>query len=233
MGQALMLCDSLARNGIGTVIATPHQLGRFENRTDAAAIRKATGQLNRRLAEEEIGLRVLPGAEVRLDERVGSLLHRDVILTLADAHRHVLLELPDDAFIDIEPLVVQLARQDISLIIAHPERNLPLFRHLRLLRRWLDRGVALQVTAASLLGHWGRMMKRGAWELLERGWVAVVASDAHDCGDRAPHMAEVSQVVAEELGNEAADLLCIENPLRVLRGEELVPALPVSRQEVW
>ena len=107
--EAIALCRVLAADNVSTVVATPHQLGRFEDRTKAEAIRRTVGVLNRALVERGIGLVVLPGAEVRVDERIDALLARGEILTLADAGRHVLLELPWDALIDIEPLLVQFA----------------------------------------------------------------------------------------------------------------------------
>ena len=89
------------------------------------AIRQAVDLLRAALRERGIDLQVLPGAEVRLDERMDELLARDEILTLADAGRHILLELPWDALIDIEPLLVQLACRGVHVILAHPGTERP------------------------------------------------------------------------------------------------------------
>lgn len=228
--EAAALCLLLARDGIGTVVATPHQLGRFEGHTGAAKVRETAEWLNDALADEGVALRVLPGAEVRLDERIGAFLVEDVILTLADMRRHILVELPDDAFIDLEPLLVQLADLNVALIIAHPERNIRLLRHPQAIRRWLICGASFQVTAASLTGHLGPEAHRAAWQLMAQGWVDVVATDAHDRCERSLCMRPAFEMIGATFGQALADLLCIENPFRVLMGESLVQAFSLKQE---
>lgn len=227
--QTVTLCRALTRHNIHTAVATPHQLGRFDGRTRPDEVRSAVQQLNQRLADEEIDLLVLPGAEVRLDERIGTLLSEDAILTLADLHRHILLELPRETFIDIEPLIVQLMDQGMGLVIAHPERNPRLFEQPDFLARWLTYGVALQVTAGSLTGGFGAATAQRAWGLLMRGWAAIVATDAHDCSPMSMCMRSAVKMITARLGRPAADLLCAGNPLRVLNGEDTVPVFGSER----
>jgi protein-tyrosine phosphatase len=206
---------------VSTVVATPHQLGPFENRAPAAGIRRAVRHLNEELAGHGIGLEVLCGAEVRVDERIDALLARDEILTLADAGRHLLLELPWDVVIDIEPLLVQLARRGVQVILAHPERNVPLLRHPGFLRRWLACGIGLQITAASFTGAWGRQARQAAWELVMCSQRVCIATDAHG-PDGCRHMTMAFRAVAARFGGALAHLWCVENPARVIRGEGLV-----------
>jgi protein-tyrosine phosphatase len=232
MEEALALCRSLVQENVSTVVATPHQLGCFENGPHAQVIRQTTGLLNSVLKEQGINLRVLPGAEVRLDERIDTLLTQDKILTLADAGRHLLLELPWDILIDIEPLLIQFACRGVHVILAHPERNVPLLRHPSLLRRWLACGVGLQITAASLTGDWGRHAKRAAWQLLTQGGRLCVATDAHRAVHPAPRLKAAFNAVAARLGYDRAYLLCVENPARVVRGEKLALTLAPSAQGV-
>jgi protein-tyrosine phosphatase len=220
--EALALCRGLAADHVETVVATPHQLGRFEDRTNAGAIRRSVGALNQALVERGIDLAVLPGAEVRVDERIDGLLARGEILTLADAGRHVLLELPWDTLIDIEPLLVQFALRGVHAILAHPERNGPLLERPEMLRRWTVSGVGVQVTAGSLTGNWGRYVERAAWRLVAQGGRACIATDAHD-GSQPSGMTEAFEAVAARFGRDLAHLLCVENPARVIRGEKLTP----------
>jgi protein-tyrosine phosphatase len=151
---------------------------------------------------------------------------------MADGGRHLLLELPWDALIDIEPLLLQLARRRIRVLLAHPERNVPLLRHPQVLQRWLACGVSLQITAASLAGDWGRHVKRAAWRLVAQGWATLVASDAHDEVALPPRMTRAHEMVAARLGHDLAYWLCIENPARVVRGEKLAAGWTQSQREV-
>ncbi len=231
--EALALCRLLADDNVGCVVATPHQLGGFEGRTDPDTVRSAIRRLDRELSDEGLDLRILPGGEVRLDERICALLAEEGILTLADRNRHILLELPQDVFIDIEPLIVQLVSGGIYPIIAHAERNAPLCKRRRTIRQWLTIGASLQVTAASLAGYFGPRVHHAAWSLIAEGTVAVVATDAHGCDAVGPCMTAAFEMIAAGFGETLASLLCIENPSRVLDGKDLIHAHSRNRQEVW
>ncbi len=121
--EALELCRALSEDGITTVIATPHQLGRYDGRCQAWEVRSAVAKLNTALAQEGLPLEVAPGADVRVDERIPALLEKDLVLTLADRGRHLLLELPREVFIDLKPLLVELAARGIEAVVCHPERR--------------------------------------------------------------------------------------------------------------
>jgi len=228
MEEALALCACLAQDHVSTVVATPHQLGCFEDRVETSAIRRGVCLLNRALEKRGIDLAVLPGAEVRVDERIDEMLARNRILTVADAGRHLLLELPWDSLLDIEPLLRQLARRGLRVILAHPERNIPLLRHPEILLGWRACGVGLQITAASLLGEWGRCAKRAAWELLTPGDRVLVATDAHDSVSASAQMTTAFAAVADRLGCDVAHRVCVENPARVVWGESLA-RVPMPR----
>lgn len=228
MDEALALCRGLADDGIGVVVATPHQLGRYCDANEASQIRKAVSDLDERLRQNRIPLSVMPGGDVRVDERICQLLEQDKILTLADGGRYVLLELPHEVFIDIQPLIVQLASMGIEVIVSHPERHPVLARDFRVLLKWLERGVYLQVTAGSLLGEFGSAAQNAAWHFLASGWSSFVATDAHDLSGRAPRMNAAYKQISGRLGNALARLVCSENPLRVLEGRNIQTGFPTT-----
>lgn len=108
-------------------------------------------------------------------------------------------------------------------IITHPERNAVLQRHIDKLASWVAEGCRLQVTAQSLRGSFGRGAKKFSRELLNRGLVHFIASDAHDTERRPPRLDEAYRWVLEEFGAALAQRLFVENPAAVLAGE-LLPA---------
>jgi protein-tyrosine phosphatase len=168
-----------------------------------------------------------------VDERIVRLLAEGRILTLADMSRYILLELPSDVFIDVGPLLVELASEGLSPIIAHPERNAPLLEHPEAVRRWLACGASLQATAASLTGDFGPRVEHAVWRLMEEGWVDVVATDAHHSHSSPPRMTAAFERIGACLGRDLAHLLCTDNPSRVVRGERLVSVHTWRGQEVY
>jgi protein-tyrosine phosphatase len=132
------LCRSLVDDGISTVIATPHQLGRYNDGNEAYKVRQKVAELNRVLESEGVGLKVLAGGDVRVDERICRLLEDDKVLTLGDGGRFILLELPHQIFIDIEPLLIELLSIGVRAVISHPERHFAFSQQHNVFLRWLE-----------------------------------------------------------------------------------------------
>lgn len=230
MEESLDLCRMLAAEGIATVVATPHQLGRYENFNKAATIRESVKNLNRKLKKNAIPVNILPGGEVRVDERICELLKTDKILTLADGGKYLLLELPHEVFIDIEPLLIELASMNIQSIIAHAERIVSISSNSRLLSKWFEQSAHLQITASGLLGDFGPEGQRIAWDFLSSGQAIIVATDSHNTDSRKPRMKRAFRQISDNLGKELAYLACIENPSRMISGQDILP-LPICNEK--
>ena len=187
--EALELCRALSEDGITSVIATTHQLGRYDGRCESPRIQAAVASLNQALDKEALPLKVFPGADVRVDERIPDLLADGAVLSLANLGKHLLLELPEQVFIDLQALTADLAKTGLQVIVSHPERNWFLSKHPQVVLPWLREGACLQLTAGSLLGSFGPMAETMSWYWLSKGLACVVASDAHDTTGRRPRMA--------------------------------------------
>ncbi|MBP8304094.1 MAG: hypothetical protein KBE04_08205 [Phycisphaerae bacterium] len=212
--EALALCEALVEDGITTVVATPHQLGRFDGRCDARSIKEAVAQLNADLSLAGIPLEVLPGAEVRVDERLLDLLAQDKVQTLPGDC--LMLELPFEVFLDVGPLLRALGEAGIRTVIAHPERNAGIAADPARCLAWSDSDPVLQVTAASLVGALGPGVREAAWRLLDLPMTAVVATDAHDTGDRSPCFAGAFGAVRQKKGIRFAKQVFVDNPWHVV-----------------
>jgi protein-tyrosine phosphatase len=222
---SLELCRQLVTAGVSQVVATPHQLGRYEGRNPARDIRAAVSRLQTELDRAGLPLRVHPGAEVRIDPGVATLLQRDQILSMADGRKYLLLELPLDIAVNPARLIGQLAQQGVQTVIAHAERYPSVVRQPGLALAWVQAGAAIQVNAGSLVGEAGSNVEACAWELVSRGMVSLVASDAHDPVRRKPRIAEAARLLADEIGATPARQLLSENPRSVLEGQPLKPVI--------
>ena len=223
MAQALELCRLLVADGITHAIATPHQLGRYDGTNSAGRIREAVASLQGELQRQQIPLVVLPGADVRIDERLPRLLREDQVMTLGDCGKYLMLELPHEIFVDPRMMLDQLRELGYRTIISHPERHYHVQRDFRCVLHWLERHAVLQITAGSLLGEWGPDALRTAWDLLSSGYAAVIASDAHNASSRPPCMRDAMEVISARLGAATAQSLCVQNPVRLLKGEDVLP----------
>lgn len=213
---SIELCRMMHGQGVTHVVATPHQFGQYDGCYTAAQIRQRVTDLNAQLAGNQIAIKVFPGADVRLDERIPTLLRSGQVLTLADEGRYMLLELIPAIELDPLPLIVQLVGQGVTPIITHPERVAWLERRASLLMRWVEAGAAIQVTSGALLGDFGSRVRASAWEMLRLPGLMVVASDAHNASRRPPRLAAAAQAIEHELGYDFARRVCIENPVGLI-----------------
>ncbi len=220
--QSQSLCAALISEGINVVVATPHQLGRYDGCIDASGIRDRVRELNLWLTQNQWPLAILPGAEVRVDERVLELIEQDQLMTMADEKQVVLLELPFDMFIDIRPLLSQLADHNIRAIIAHPERNRELSIRPQRVMEWAEYNPALQITASSLLGRFGNVVQKAGYALMDMPLLAFVATDAHNTGERGPCFREAYDWIAGFIGHNRTRQLFVENAQGLIQNSSLL-----------
>jgi protein-tyrosine phosphatase len=220
--------DSLAMSalavseGASVAIATPHQLGNFgQNRGDA--IRQLIAELQERLRAARIPLQVLPGADVRIEPGMCERLISGDVLSLGDHRRHVLLELPHELYLPLEPVLDELNRHGMVGILSHPERNEGILRSPEVVASVVDHGCLMQVTAGSICGTFGPDCQDLSEWLLMEGLVHFVATDAHGPRSRRPLMQRAFDRVVELTSESMAIELFADNPAAVAEGQG-VPA---------
>ena len=231
--EAVAMAQMAVEDGIGTVIATPHQLGNFPE-NQGGDIRQRVSVLQEQLDRRQIPLQILSGGDVRIEDGMAEAIRTGAVLTLADRRRHVLLELPHEFYFPLEPVLAQLARQDITGILSHPERNQGILRKPSLLGSLVEAGCLMQVTAGSLCGTFGEASKKLACQMVCDGLVHFVATDAHGMRVRRPRLSRAFQQVVKLVGREAAEALCCHNPARVAEGRSVTDGrLWPPRRSSW
>jgi putative capsular polysaccharide biosynthesis protein len=101
-------------------------------------------------------------------------------------------------------------------MVAHPERNEAVMRKVDALEPFVEEGCLFQLTAAAVIGEFGRRAFRTAQAILERGWDSVVASDAHDTHLRPSRMREAFKFLKAHYGRQTAERLMVQGPERLL-----------------
>lgn len=227
--EALLMAQQAAADGIDTIIATPHHLGAYQT-NDGRTIRARTARLQEFLNQRNVDLRVLPGAEVRVEPDLVERIRGGQILTLADRGRYVLLELPHEVCLPIERLLDDLGRAGLTAVLAHAERNMGIMARPSLGESLVAAGCFLQVTAASIMGAFGPRVEETALHLIRQGTVHFVATDAHSSTSRRPLMRRTFDRLAEIAGYQAALTLCCRNPAAVLNDGRIEPALKKGKK---
>ncbi len=233
--------DSLAmamlavEEGIKTVVVTPHQLGSFSSNT-GDEIRVRVAELQELLHSNDIPLRVLPGADVRIDSGMVQQVLQGEVLSLGDHRKHVLLELPHELYLPLEPLLDELASHGMVGILSHPERNQGILQRPSLIEPLVEAGCLMQVTAGSLNGAFGTSSQSLAEQMCRRGLVHFLATDAHGPKSRRPKMRQAYERARELAGPDAATLWCSTFPRCVAEGKDVpggVVQVSAPRRSMW
>ena len=222
LDEALAMAEMAVADGIGTIVATTHQLGNHAQNS-GQTIRTTAAQFQQALRQRRIPLCVLPGADVRIEPDLVRKIRVGEVLTLADRCRHVLLELPHDVYLPLDRLLAELGSAGMVGVLSHPERNRGIFNQPSVLRPLVEHGCLLQVTAGSLTGAFGQHVQRFSESLVEQGLVHFISTDAHGTKVRPPTLSEAFQRVIELAGRDTAVDLCCRNPAAVAGGEKVMP----------
>ena len=86
----------------------------------------------------------------------------------------------------------------------------------KLLRRWRDDGVLVQVTAMSITGGFGKGVQRQPTLCSKQAWSSFIASDAHAPHGRSPILSRAFDKVTDEFGIKTAERIFFVNPEEIL-----------------
>jgi len=225
---ALSMCRIAAKDGIRTVVATPHCCdGRYRN--DAASILPVFDLLRERIREEGIDLNLDVAGDIHIQPNLVSFLNDNECLRLGG--RFVLVEVPSEVVPRlIGDFLFHLRVEGFSPILTHPERNRMIQRRPVILEDWIRCGGFTQVTAMSFTGDFGTEARDASFDLLNRGWVHCVATDAHSPAGRKPILSRALKLLKEYVGEEGAIRLVDGNPCRILAGEDPLTVLPLAQK---
>jgi protein-tyrosine phosphatase len=224
--ESLAMLRLAAESGTTDIVASPH--ANLEFNFDPAGVEAKIAEL---AGAFEGAIRIHYGCDFHL--------HYDNVLdALANptkyniAHKNCLLvEIPELLIVKVAGEVLErMCGAGLVPIITHPERHGTLQRRFDLMEAWTRLGCRVQVTGQSLTGGFGKHARASCAELMARGLVHFVASDAHDRKHRPPRLDQAREQVREEYGEAAAEQLFVTNPAAVLAGEAIPAEVGVSRK---
>jgi protein-tyrosine phosphatase len=223
---SLAMAQKAVESNIQIIVATPHIRADYDGIT-AERIAAAAIELNEQIEDEGLPLRIIAGAEVAIP-KLEELTDDELTLLSLGSGGYVLLESPyGGGPVDVEAAVDEIERRGHSTILAHPERC-PLFHaDIERLAALSDRGVLCSITSASLDGAFGDRARSFSIEMLRRGLVHDVASDAHDHLHRPPFLRSAIAGLDHDLPGIAACAAwyTVTAPVAILAGND-VPRPP-------
>ena len=119
-----------------------------------------------------------------------------------------------------EETLFQLCLNDVTPVIAHPERYREIQFDLYKLEKLFDRGYVVQLDAGSILGHFGKECKKVALKIIDSGLYHLIGSDAHNSKKRNFWLREAYAKITLLKYNHL-EVIFKENSRKLLNGENL------------
>lgn len=219
MSESLGMLRMAAKDGITDIVATPHISSVYQ--LDPDRVKMDIEKLRKHIADEGIDIKIHYGFEVQLSKDIISK-YSGVLqdITINGDGKYLLLEMP---FMDyplyINDIIDMVIERDIIPIIVHPLRNARILTNTNLLQELKNKGVVLQFNKNAVMDGYQIKTFPLFCQLMRKGLVDVVASDAHSIDIRRPTLRKSYKRIARKVGVDAAETLFVSNPSKILKGE--------------
>jgi protein-tyrosine phosphatase len=221
LDDSLAMAEDAIADGITHVVATPHCSS--QHLFDFANVQAKRDELAEKLHGR---LKLATGCDFHLNHENLLAIRKQPEPFCINQKDYLLVEFNDFSIPPaLDQTLHELQLAGLRPVITHPERNPILRSQPERLMKWVRLGCFAQITAGSLSGVFGPGAKEDAWSWMRRGLIHFVSSDAHNTARRPLKLRFAYDSVAEQLGEEIARALLIENPLAAFNGDPL-PYVP-------
>ena len=220
--EATEMAKMAEKDGITTIVATPHLFRGDFVPHDLGIIEKKIGELRSVLEKNNIDVEIIKGAEVHLSHNLIDEIRKNRDYLVLNGSSYMFLEFPaGHVFSGVKELLFELLSEGIRPIIAHPERNYVFMRSPDLLYELVQMGAFTQANSGSFTGLYGRRAQEAAFRFLELRFTHFMGSDAHNPRPHHLWFSDAMKAVEERMGREVACVLVNDNPHAVLNNKEL------------
>lgn len=167
------------QSGTTDIIATPHFMrGRFE--VEYKDVVKKVEELKKIVKENNIDINIYAGQEVYYSRKLIEYYNDKIIGTINNT-KYMLIELPMLEFNIDEVIntIYELQIRGIVPIIAHPERYKQFIKKPSMINSLIKEGMLFQMNTGSIVGDFGKDVKKTAAKYLEHNVYSFIGSDAH------------------------------------------------------
>ncbi|MEE1314894.1 MAG: CpsB/CapC family capsule biosynthesis tyrosine phosphatase [Faecalimonas sp.] len=218
-GSTKRMLEIADAEGIDVIVATPHfQCGERQMPVEELKNRFASV----RSWWEEYGeeKKLYLGNELFYSESLVDALEHGEALTM-NGTSYVLVEFP--IYVDYMYILKGIQRLRYAgyiPIVAHIERY-DCLQNRKRVQELVQAGAYMQVNTSTIMGGHGYFAHRYVMNLFKYRLLHFVGTDAHDSKGRKPEMEKCAAYLEKKIGPTKAHRILVENPEKMLRGEEL------------
>lgn len=229
--ESMKMISIAYSDGIKQIIATPHRnhpIDFIHNKSIEDAFELLSSELKKQNPE----MRLYLGSELFITNGYIDVLDKRPYDFTINNSRYVLIEFDISAsFSLVQDAIHELKVRGFIPILAHVEYYEALFNNLDRIHILKDEGVAIQVTSSNLTGKNGRQMQTFVKDLISKGLVDFVSSDAHKSTYRRPLLKEAYNLTVGCVGENEAQRIFYNNQQAVIDNRVLIESSLESTNE--
>ena len=203
LGESIETLKMHASQGCTTVVCTPHISPTYPN--SESIIKQKYYELKEAISESSLDVTLYYGAEYYGETLFEKIMNDEPLIFLnnEDASKRYLLVEFSFAIkpLWLDKLIDRLAEDNISIVVAHPERY---YRNVAVFKKMVDHCDCLfALNSSSILGEEGARVKSNAFSFISHhGSKIFWSSDTHPALQRYPHfdiMLEEEDLTSDDL----------------------------------
>jgi protein-tyrosine phosphatase len=230
--EAVEMCRMAYQDGTRTMFATAHQNSHYPT-TTPDAIRNSTKTLVGQLKRDGLAMNIVPNAEIMAEDNFEEGWLKNEHLSVGDRKKYLLVEMPDGKYLNLSNSVKYYAKQNLTVILAHPERQPGMLHVHHHIDELLELGALVQVSADSVTHPRSKQDANALREWFRLGIVHAMGSDGHSPTRRLPLLGDAYQIVCQWVGVDAARRIFHINGMRILDGSPFKVNKPQRKQKAW
>lgn len=198
--------------GVSTFCLTPHiyEIAEYDEKN----IKNHFDILQKEIKKQNLDCNIILGGETHFTHDLFDHL-KNGNGVFGNTKRNILFELPFSMFpFTAFDVIHKMVKMGYNVILAHPERNRGILSDPLLLDKLKKLGTKFQVTAGSVTGRFGRVIRNFSIDMLKEDYVDYLASDAHNLSGRNFFIKECAEIIEIKFGDKFAKKLLIDNPTR-------------------
>ncbi|MBI65755.1 MAG: hypothetical protein CMG64_05640 [Candidatus Marinimicrobia bacterium] len=219
--ESIEMLKFASGQGIKKIVNTVHfQHPKMNDRNvEYDYLKQKINDLEKIIANESLDLEILLSAEVFYLPNLVDI--SDNPITTIGNKNYMLIEFLANIFpTGYEQEFFKLQQNEITPIVAHPERYKFVQNDISILNDWKNRGYVIQIDAGSILGFFGKNVKNFSLEMIENGYIHIIGSDAHNNKKRNFCLFDAYESLGEIFSFDLVDILK-QNSEKILEGEKV------------
>lgn len=214
--DSVEIVRGLVAQGVTDIIATPHFVDGSVYESPREKNRELFAELLTALKEHEIKVNIYLGNEIYITERIDQLIKDGMISTLADS-KYILVELPlNGEYTNYEDILESLGYFGYQVILAHPERYGIFQEDYSKLMNLCEMGILLQCNIGSVIGKYGKDVKKQVKRLMKEKRVFCFGSDMHHARGK-NEIVQAMKKMRKYYNDSELERVLVRNPRNILK----------------